>query len=329
MAYKNLGHLEQVELREAWADEAGDFTPWLAEPEHLALLGKTIGIELEVEAQEKSVGPFRADILCKEISTDEDRWILIENQLERTNHTHLGQILTYAAGLNAVTIVWVAQRFTEEHRATLDWLNEITDERFNFFGLEIELWRIDDSPFAPKFNIVSKPNEWSRSIKTAAGRTKPGALSEIQKLQLDYWTEFRRYMEANSDIPCQKARPQGWIIHSIGRSGFHLGSIASSWNNETHSWGGENRVQFVIRGTDLRLHFNQFKKHKDVIETEFGGKLSWDDSAEKTCRVYVRQTADITDRDDWPKQHEWLRENVEALYRVFAPRVRNLETTTS
>ena len=154
MGTKTLGRLQKVELREAWTTESGDFTPWLAKEENLSLLGETIGIELELESQEKDVGPFRADILCKDTATD--NWVLIENQLERTDHTHLGQLLTYAAGLNAVTIVWIAERFTAEHRAALDWLNEKTDEKINFFGLEIELWQIGDSPIAPKFNIISQ-----------------------------------------------------------------------------------------------------------------------------------------------------------------------------
>jgi hypothetical protein len=109
-----------------------------------------------------------------------DQWALIENQLERTDHRHLGQLLTYAAGLNAVTIVWIAERFTEEHRAALDWLNEITGEGTDFFGLEIELWRIGDSPAAPKFNMASKPNDWSRKVTRAAGQD--GELSDLKQL---------------------------------------------------------------------------------------------------------------------------------------------------
>lgn len=132
MSAINLGRLHSVDLREAWASESSDFTPWLAQEENLKLLGETIGIELELESQETEVGPFRADILCKDTATD--NWVLIENQLERTDHSHLGQLLTYAAGLNAVTIVWIAQRFTEEHRAALDWLNEHTDGNINLLG---------------------------------------------------------------------------------------------------------------------------------------------------------------------------------------------------
>jgi hypothetical protein len=133
-----------------------------------------------LEAQERSVGLFRADILCKETTTD--NWVLIENQLERTDHVHLGQLLTYAAGLQAVTIVWIAQYFTEEHRAALDWLNEITDERFNFFGLEIELWRIENSPVAPKFNVVCKPNDWTKKISQSARRMESEEISPVKQL---------------------------------------------------------------------------------------------------------------------------------------------------
>jgi len=157
----NLGRLAKVELRDVWKNEAQDFTPWLAEEDNLALLGDTIGLDLELEAVEKGVGPFSADIVCKETANNTN--VLIENQIERTDHTHLGQIMTYAAGLNAVTIVWVAKRFTDEHRAALDWLNEITNEDITFFGLEVEVWRIGDSAKAPKFNVVSKPNEWTKA----------------------------------------------------------------------------------------------------------------------------------------------------------------------
>ena len=133
MTRKTLGRLEPVELRDIWTSESAEFTPWLARPENLSVLGETLGIDLELEAQERSVGPFRADILCKDIATDS--WVLVENQLERTDHSHLGQLLTYASGLEAVTIVWVAAQFTDEHRSTLDWLNRITDARFRFSAL--------------------------------------------------------------------------------------------------------------------------------------------------------------------------------------------------
>ena len=154
MKSKELGRMEKVDLRSHWQREDTHFTPWLAREENLALLSEAIGIgELEVEATEAPVGDFRVDILCRNL--EDDTRVVIENQLEATNHSHLGQLITYAAGLDAVTLVWVVERFKEEHRAALDWLNRFTGEEIHLFGLEIELWRIGDSLAAPKFNLVA------------------------------------------------------------------------------------------------------------------------------------------------------------------------------
>ncbi|HXV83931.1 MAG TPA: DUF4268 domain-containing protein [Candidatus Binatia bacterium] len=237
-----LGRLEKVKLREVWASEAGDFTPWLGSTENLKLLGETLGIGLECEAQEKEVGPFRADILCKDTATG--NWVLIENQLERTDHTHLGQLLTYAAGLDAVTIVWITERFTEEHRAALDWLNNKTEQGINFFGLEMELWRIGDSPVAPKFNIVSKPNDWTRMVREGA----TGEITESKRIQLNFWTAFKVFLEEKKSFACSSPRPQSWINHPLGVRGAHLSSIASLWNSVTNSYANAgNQRSFGTR----------------------------------------------------------------------------------
>ena len=137
---------------------------------------------------------------------------------ERTDHTHLGQLLTYAAGLKTVTIVWIAQRFTDEHRAALDWLNEVTGDEINFFGLEVELWRIGESAIAPKFNIVSKANEWTKG-KAATGHVSGDKGSDTKKLQLEYWQQFRDYVTENSSVmKPQKPAPCHWMNFSIGTS---------------------------------------------------------------------------------------------------------------
>ncbi|MCA8834778.1 MAG: hypothetical protein K8953_06780 [Proteobacteria bacterium] len=193
---QKLGRLERVDLRKVWETEDRGFTPWLAEEGSLELLGEAIGMELELEATEKNVGPFRADILCKNMY--DDSWVLIENQLARTDHTHLGQIFTYAAGLDAVTMVWIASKFTEEHRAALDWLNSITDEEFRFFGLEVEAWKIGDSLAAPKFNIISQPNDWSKSVSQGARKISEGATSDTQAMQLLYWQDVVDYLKASA-----------------------------------------------------------------------------------------------------------------------------------
>lgn len=323
MSIKPLGRLQKVELREAWNSESGDFTPWLAKEENLSLLGEAIGIELELESQEKEVGLFRADILCKD--TANDNWVLIENQLERTDHIHLGQLLTYAAGLNAVTIVWIAQRFTAEHRAALDWLNEKTNEKINFFGLEIELWRIGDSPIAPKFNIISQPNDWPGAVQKAA--FGDGEVSPHKQLQLKFWTAFKQYMEdKGSFVRCQKPLPQHWTNHAIGRSGVHLDSIVSLWNSETGMKGPEIRAELYLNGPNAKQEFYALEKLKDSIERDLGFPLTWHNPENKAaCRLYVRQSYDFLDEALWPEQFEWLRTKLETMHKVFAPIVKRIK----
>jgi hypothetical protein len=323
MSSSCLGRLKRVELREAWMSESNDFTPWLAQEENLKLLGETIGIELELESQEKEVGPFRADILCKDTATD--AWVLIENQLERTDHTHLGQLLTYAAGLNAVTIVWIAQRFTEEHRATLDWLNERTDDSINLFGLEIELWQIGNSEIAPKFNIISQPNDWSRTIQKAAGSAE---LTSHKQIQLKFWTAFKQYMEEkNSFVRCQKPLPQHWTNHAIGRSGVHLSSIISLTSSDANSKGPEIRAELYLNGANSKQEFSMLEKSRSDIEKELGFPLTWHNPDNKAaCRIFTRKSEDFLNETIWPRQFEWLQQHLEIMHKVFSPLVKKLNS---
>jgi len=321
----SLGRLEKVGLREYWVTEDVHFTPWLAQEDNIALLGESIGIELEVEAQEKNVGPFRADILCKDTVTN--NWVLIENQLERTDHLHLGQLLTYASGLNAVTIVWIADRFTEEHRAALDWLNEITDSRFNFFGLEIELWKIGESPAAPKFNIVSKPNDWSKSVSKAAGQLQEQNLTESKLLQRDYWQAFREYLfDQGSKIKPTKALPQHWMNLALGRSGFQLTAIASLYNSEKQSYDiGEIRAEMCVYDQEAKEYYSQIEQKKEEIEDAFGEPLVWYNPEDaNNCRIYIKKSADVKNRETWHEQHEWLKCELEKLDCIFRPLVKKL-----
>lgn len=314
----DLGRLERVGLRTVWTSEGSGFTPWLARPENIALLGDAIGLDLEVEAQEKNVGPFRADILCKETTRNE--WVLVENQLERTDHTHLGQLLTYAAGLEAVTIVWIAQRFTEEHRATLDWLNEITDERFNFFGLEMELWRIGTSPVAPKFNIVSKPNDWTKSVVDAARNLANEGPTEVKQQQLEYWTKFAELVRDRGVLRGRTPAPQHWMDFAIGRSNFYLSASVNSVEDFIVA-------SLILDGPLARGHFRALFQDKEDIERELGVPLDWREiRGSKSSQIAARLTeTDPTKESDWGRQHEWLRDRLEALHRVLGPRVKTLQ----
>lgn len=315
-----LDRLVRVDLREAWQRETTDFTPWLTQPENVALLGEAIGIELEVVSQERSVGPFRADILCRD--TINGHWVLVESQLERTDHTHLGQLLTYAAGLEAVTVIWISGRFTEEHRAALDWLNNVTNSGINFFGLEIELWRIGDSAMAPKFNVVSKPNDWSKAVKEDAAGGQSGGLTEFQRLHLEFWTQFRQYIE-DRHSPVRTIRPSKdhWSNVAVGRSYFSL----VPWNGMRDNRSG---VYLQMYGPDAKAHFHLIEQcHRSLVEARLKplGTLEWRllPSA-KESQIAVVRPSTPSRRETWPELNEWMATTLETMRSLFGPVVRNL-----
>ena len=310
-----LGRFERVDLREVWETEAQDFTPWLASEDNLPVLADTLHMELELVAVETNVGPFRADILCR--NADGGAWVLIENQLERTDHSHLGQLLTYAAGLNAVTICWIAESFTEEHRATLDWLNEITDDSFRFFGLEVELWRIGTSPAAPKFNIVSKPNDWRGSI------VDPEPLPPRKQLQREFWSALmQRLDERKSPVRSTKPQPESWMQFSIGRAEFCLEA-------RLHSREQWIAVHLVMKGRNAAAHFGLLEQQREEIGGELGDDLEWRPSREKMEQHVrrCRKDANPIQREDWPNQLTWMVSTLEDFHKTFRPRLKSLDAS--
>lgn len=307
MSKPPLGRLEQVDLRSYWTHEAHEFTPWLARDENIALLGETIGIELEVLSQEESVGPFRADVVCRDTASDAK--VLIENQLGTTDHTHLGQILTYAAGLQAVNIIWIASRFTDEHRAAVDWLNGMTGEGVNFFALEIQLWKIGDSAPAPKFNVISMPNDW---MKAASGARSLG-----DDFYLEFWEGFLEYLQANgSSVKFKRALAQSGLPRWTGFPGVRIWASASRQIGKVtvdlsmyHSIGEE-----ILR---------RLREQREEIDAVIPEKLEWSDRP-KARGGWIEAThmIDIKDRDKWPDAYAWLQMTLETFDRVFRPRLK-------
>ncbi len=300
----SLGRMEKIDLRKVWANEAGDFTPWLAKEENIALLGEALGVELEVQKQEAAVGPFRADILCKE--TETGRPVLIENQLEETDHSHLGQILTYAAGLDTPIIVWVAQAFTEQHRAVLDWLNEKTDGKLSFFGVEVELWRIGNSSPAPKFNVVSKPNDWSNQLKKAV---MEGGLTTTEQLRLEYWTALTKLIHSSgSKLQCKEAGPHYWFQVRSPARGYRCGfevTVRDQYVDVFFGTRDEERAEKLFR---------LFEKHKDKIKGAVGEEVELlDERNNGRCWIMAYLKCDPTNRTDWEKQQLWLKNTAEKL----------------
>jgi Domain of unknown function (DUF4268) len=312
---KNLSKLERVPLREAWKHEASDFTPWLAEAENLNALADALGLgELECIATEHWVGDFKLDILC----TNGDDQVIIENQLEETNHRHLGQILAYAAGVGAKKVIWVAESFRPEHSAALQFLNEHTTEALSFFGVEVELWRIGNSPLAPKFEVVVKPNDWAKSGREQARAASSS--SPTKQLQQKFWTALvERLAKTAPHIRPQKPRPQHWLNNSIGRSGFGLAITA---NTRDERLG----VELWIPGSEAKKHFASLKEKKQEIETGLGFELDWQELPDaKACRVASWYPgASIEDEDRWPEYLNWLTQRLVKMDQVLRPVVKNL-----
>lgn len=311
-----LGKLKKVEIRKVWPKEDANFTPWLAREENIALLGEEINIDLDVQAQEERVGPFRADILCKDMATE--HFVLIENQFGKTDHSHLGQIMTYASGLNALTVIWIAEKFVEEHRAALDWLNNITDESVGFFGIEIELYQIGDSAPAPMFNIVSKPNNWSKTIKRTA---ENAALTETKLLQQEYWQTMKDFVERQKvSFKMQKPLPQHWTNIAIGRTDFKVCAIA----NTRDKW---LCIQLVVSGNKALENFKRLKElYEEQSKIELSTQIEWTEKEggkEHHVNYFILNT-DPFDKKDWARQHTLLKEWVEKFILFFRDKIKEL-----
>lgn len=314
-----LGKIEKVDLHDIWEKEDKDFTPWLGEEKNISQLGEVIGIDLEVEAQEKNVGPFRADILARDTSTN--HYVLIENQLEVTDHKHLGQIMTYAAGLDAFSIIWIAKQFTEEHRAAIDWLNRITDEHINFFGIEIEVLKIGDSIAAPQFKVIAKPNDWTRSVKKAAN---DGELSETKVSQRNYWSSLKAYVADNGNpFKMQKPLPQHWTNIAMGRSGFHLTLTVNSQKKVI-------TVGFEINTDDMAINKEYFDFIREHYEQDaamaISDKLVWsrmDDK--KVSLVNLSENFDFMDSLTHAQQFAWLVDTTKKFIKFFRPKIKVLK----
>jgi hypothetical protein len=305
-----LSKLERVPLRDAWKHESGDFTPWLAESENLTLLADTIGLsELECVAVEHQVGDFKLDMLC----TDGNDQVIIENQLEKTNHTHLGQILAYAAGVGARKVIWIAESFRPEHAAAFQFLNENTTEELSFFAVEVELWKIGDSPLAPKFEVVVKPNDWVKFGREQARAATSS--STIKQLQMRFWLALIEHLNAAAPgIRPQKPRPQHWLNLSIGKAGFNLAVTANTRNERIG-------VELYLSGSDSKKNFADLMTHKAEIETNLGFELDWQELPDaKACRVATWcQEIALEDESRWSEYLDWVTKRLVIMDKTIRP----------
>jgi len=307
-----LSTLRKVELREEWKNEATDFTNWLAQDENLQLLSDEIGIDISLIQTEATVGRFSVDILAEEENTG--RKIVIENQLETTDHDHLGKILTYASGFDAEILIWIVKEVRDEHKQAVDWMNDHTDDKINIFAIRMELWQIGDSPYAPKFQIISKPNDWAKAIKKSTTRSE---LSDRQLMQLDFWNLFKEFATAQqSTLRLRKSYPQHWYDISIGTSKSHLALIVDVNNDQI-------RCELYI--PDSKSLFQGLLRNRESIENELDHKLEWMElEGKKASRVKTVLNIDVRNTENWESCFRWLMDTSQDFQTVFADQIRRV-----
>lgn len=310
---RKLSKLKRLNLRDIWSKEAFDFSPWLAE--NIGELGEVLGMDLELESKEASVGDFSLDLLAKDLGRGST--VVIENQLTQTDHDHLGKLLTYAAGYSAAVVIWVVESIREEHRQALEWLNQRTDTDTSFFGVVIEALQIDDSNPAFNFKVVVSPNEWQKNRrKQVAGKvsSKGEAYRQYYQPLIDELRDKHRFTGARI------AQPQNWYAFSSGVSGIHLNAVFAS-NNLV-------RVELNIDQGDYdknKALFDWLWEQKEAIERQCGSNLDWERLDERrSSRISVSCSGSIESSDgELDEIRRWQIRNLLIFKKVFGPLIKS------
>ena len=292
-----LGKLEKIELREVWRHEALDFTRWLAKKENIALLSKEIGIDIEVIETEMSVGRYNVDIYARDIESN--KRIVIENQLENTNHDHLGKMLVYAAGLDADIAIWVVKDVNEEHRQAIEWLNDNSFEKINIFLVKVELWQIDNSPIAPKFQVICEPNNWAKVLKQQSKEN----VSDLELKQMEYWQGFVDYAKSkDKTYISQRPSIYNWYVIRIGSSDYKI-KLVHSVNSDMI------RCQLEIFNDEI---YKKLEQYRTEINNKING-LEWEYLEDrKVSRISCSNSS-----QDNTSSYVWLLDMVDRFKEVF------------
>lgn len=280
-----LGKLVDIDIRQAWSHEALSFTPWLAA--NLDALNDVLGFTLELTGTEMPVGPFSADIIA--VNPEDGSRVLIENQLERSDHTHLGQVLTYLAGVEAQTVIWIARDFTDAHLSAIRWLNQHTVEPFSFFAVKVRAVRIGASAIAPLFDVVDRPNDWERSVQKAT--RERSSQSGINAFWQEWWTHFlARY-------PSEGERPHALSVRWVAIPGTPL--YASQFISEGSVGVYVRGDRGVPRAETVQL----LEPFIERLTERLGAPLG---SASQPYLFTSRHKLDTRDRSQWDVMSDWL-----------------------
>ena len=301
-----LGKLKAVDIRTVWPHEQYDFSKWLAMDENIKELGDTLNLSLTDVETEKFVGNYRCDILCKDEITG--KIVLIENQLEPTNHDHLGKIITYASGLDAAVVIWIVSSARDEHASAIEWLNKHTDDDISFFLLEVHAYKIGDSDPAPQFKIIEQPNDFVKTVKNIAKNTE---LNESQKSRLEFWTQFNEIIVANGKpFNTRKASTDPWYNVAIGSS---EANISIDLVNKEH------KIRIGLWINDNKDIFDSLFQQKSSIENALGIELEWhrlDDKKASYICTYVNGL-NFKKQDNYPILMTQIIDVVSRMRNVF------------
>lgn len=301
-----LGKLEEVDIRKVWPHEQYDFSKWLATEENIRELGDALNLSLTDVETEKFVGNYRCDILCKDEITG--KMVLIENQLEPTNHDHLGKIITYASGLDAAVVVWIVASARDEHASAIEWLNKHTDDEISFFLMEVHAYKIGDSDPAPQFKIIEQPNDFVKIVKAVSKNTD---MNESQKNRLEFWTQFNEVVDSKGKpFNKRKATTDHWYNVAIGSSDA---SISIDLVNKEH------KIRVSLWISDNKDIFDALLQKKDEIEEALGFALEWnrlDNKKASYICTYIKGL-DFKKQDNYPMLMEQIIDQVLKMRNVF------------
>ncbi len=259
----NIGKLKEVDIRNLWKHEQYDFSEWLSQSENIKLLDDILGLTLTDITKEAYVGSYRCDIFAKDESSGIK--VIIENQLEASNHDHLGKIITYASGLDAEVIVWIVKQAKEEHRSAIEWLNNNTNNNVNFFLIELHAYTIENSVPAPFFEVIEKPNGF---IKNSKINGEQDNLNKSQSERLEFWNRFNEILiDRGKPFNVRKATTDHWYDVALGTSEAH---VSINLVNK------ESVVCIDLYINDNKELFDSLYSKKDIIENDLGFKLIWD-----------------------------------------------------
>lgn len=298
----NIGRLKEVDVRDLWQHEQYDFSEWLSKEENIEYLNDILCLNLTEVTKEVYVGPYRCDLVAQDETTGTK--VIIENQLEATNHDHLGKIITYASGLDAKVVVWIVKEAKEEHKSAIEWLNNNTINDIGFFLIEIHAYKIGDSEPAPKFEVVEKPNDF---IKRSKSTFDDDELNKSQSERLIFWEQFNEHViSKGKPFSVRKPTTRHWYNVAMGTTEAHM--CVSLINTD-------NTIVIETYISDNKTLFDQLYENKDEIEKEFGSELVWDRlDGKKASRI--KHYIPGLDFDDHSNYNELIDQAIDCTVRM-------------